>query len=289
MGILRGGSVIILCLLLLLSFIVMDSFYVLGSSLKYNNVQQDITTVVQDISSGTSVLPVDITGNFNLTRIALQVSAPIKQYCQATNSTEYNFTYENYRVVIPCNQTFLDNPGAIINKTVQDVTYGIYYTQYDCSFFNCFSKTQLPFFLVSKKAMDYWMNKFYIMLIASLVLIFLIFLLVEEKQNVAILAGALLILAAIPILKLKAVIDFFAGRFSPLIDLFLKNTGAVFTLSLIIGAVLVAAGILLRFLGRNTLKKKVSVDDVKSIVRQEIGKEKQSQPQPKKQKTKKKR
>ena len=273
MGIVRGGSVLILCVLLLLSLIVMDSFFILGSSLKYDNVEHGISTIVQDISNSGDLIPKELTGNFNVTKAATDVSLLIKYYCQNTNSSEYKFSYEGYNITIPCTQEFLNNPSAIINKSINDVTYEIYYQNYDCNFFDCFSKTNLPFFLVSEKSMNYWMNKFYIMLAVSLVLLFLIFLFVEQKQNTLIIAGVLLILSSFPILKLKDLVSILAGKFSSIINLFLSSTGMVFTLSLVIGGILILAGIILRILGRNVIKQKVSVNDVKNIVKEEISKQ----------------
>lgn len=254
MGIIRGGSVFILCILLFLSFILMDSFFILGSSLKYDHVQNGISTLLQNISSG-SLIPNALTGNFNLTQAAIGISFQLKIYCQNVSHTEYTFAYQDYNITLPCTADVVNNPQAIINKTFTDFSYQVYYKNYDCGFFDCFSKTGFPFFLISEKAMNYWLNKFYIMLAVSLALIFLIFLFIEQKQNTPILVGAMLILTAFPILKLKDLIDFFAGSFAPVINIFLSGTKTVFTISLVIGVILIALGIVLRILGRHTIKK----------------------------------
>lgn len=271
MGIFRGGSVVILCFLLLISFILVDSFLILGLSLRYNNVESGISLIVQNISSSNSILPPEITGNFNITKASLDVASKIATYCQ--NVTEYNFTYQGYNLTIPCNENFTANPQQIINKSMNDLTYQIYYANYNCGFFDCFSNTKFPFFLVSEKAMNYWMNKFYIMLGISLILILLLFLFLKQKLNTIIITGALLTITAFPILKLKDLVDFFAGNYSSLINLFLSSTGTVFTLSLIIGIFLIALGIALRIMMRNKVKKKLSVDDVKNIVKKEVADE----------------
>jgi hypothetical protein len=157
------------------------------------------------------------------------------------------------------------------------VIYDIYYKDYGCGFWKCFSKTGFPFFLVSKKAMDYWMEKFYLVLIVCLFLTGLIFLLVEQKANAPIIIGALLVISVFPLLKLKDLLYFLAGDFSSLINLFLSTTRSVFLFSLVLGLVLMAAGIGLRIFMPETLKKKFSAEEVKEIVKEEISKEKQAQ------------
>ena len=293
MGMIRGGSVFVFCLLLLISLFLMESFYVLGTSLQYNNVESGISGVLQNLSTSNNIISKEIIGDFNVTKAALDASAQLQRYCQ--NNTDYVFSYENYTVTIPCTAGITANPQAIINKTISDITHDVYYANYNCSFFDCFSKTKLPFFLVSEKTMDYMMNKFYFFFAVSLALLLLIFLLAEEKQDVPIIAGVLIIISAFPILKLKDLVDFIAGKFSPVIDIFLGSTGSVFTTFLIIGIVLIALGIAWKVFGRNTIKKKLSVNDVKGIVKEEMEEEKakgqrqqQKQQKPRKEKSQKK-
>jgi hypothetical protein len=274
MGFFRGGFVLILGVLLFVSFLALNSFFILESSLKYENVKESLYPMVKNLSeSGTTgLLQKEVIGEFNLTKAAEDNLDIIKSYCQ--NNTEYVFSYKGYTVNIPCyaNST---NPDVLINETFNDVIYDIYYKQYDCGFWNCFAKTEIPFFLVSQKARDYWKNKFYIALIASLILILLIFLFVEQKQNTPIVAGILLILSALSILKLEDFAYFLAGGFSSLIKIFLSNTHNVFLFSLILGIFLIVIGVGLRFFGSDFIKEKFSKKDIKEIVKEEITEEKQ--------------
>ena len=184
---------------------------------------------------------------------------------------------------IPC-ETVLNSssPDAIVNEAYEDVIYDIYYKDYDCEFWNCFSKTGFPFFLVSKKAMDYWMEKFYFTLLVSLFLIALIFLFVEQKINTPIIVGILLALSAFPLLKLKDFLYAIAGNLSVLINLFLSSARGVFFFSLIFGILLVATGIALRSWMPDSIKKKFSAKDVREIVKEEISKSNQSRRKKKK-------
>lgn len=276
MGFFRGGIVFILGVLLFISFLALNSFFILESSLKYDNVKESLYPLVKNLSeSGTAgLIQEQVLGDFNLTKVARDNVDKIKSYCQ--NNTEYLFSYEGYVVSIPCyaNATDID---VVINETFNDVIYDIYYKKYDCKFWGCFVKTQLPFFLVSQKARDYWKGKFYISLIASLILILLIFLFIEEKRNTPIVVGVLLVLSSISILKLEDVAYFFARSFSALIKIFLSNTQKVFVLSFALGILLILAGIVLRILGSNYMKEKFSKKDIKEIVKEEITQEKQKQ------------
>lgn len=279
MGFFRRGIVLILGILLFFSFLAMNSFFILGSSLKYENVHEGLYSVIRDISEGTNgVISQEVTGEFNLTDAAKDALATAKNYCKRQNTTYYNFSYEMYAASIPCEKVVnATSPETFVNETYDDVVYDIYYREYDCGFWNCFSKTGLPFFLVSEKARNYWMEKFYFTLLASLILIALIYLFIEQKINTPIIIGVLLVFSAFPLLKLKDLLYFLAGDFSVLINLFLSSTRSVFLFSLILGILLVATGIALRLWMPETIKKKFSVKDVKEIVKEEISKEKQAQ------------
>ncbi|MEK6847771.1 MAG: hypothetical protein AABX50_01440 [Nanoarchaeota archaeon] len=276
MGFFRGGFVLVLGVLLFLSFLALNSFFILQSSLKYDNVKDSLYPFVKNLSeSGTGgIIQKEVLGEFNLTKVARDNANTIKNYCQS--NTEYVFSYESYTVTIPCSANVTD-VGVVINETFNDVIYEIYYKQYDCKFWNCFVKTKLPFFLVSQKARDYWKNKFYISLIASLILIALIFLFIEEKRNTPIAVGTLLALSAFSMLKLEDLAYSLAGGFSELIKIFLSNTQKVFVLSLALGIVLVLTGIALRLLGSDYMKEKFSKKEIKDIVKEEITQEKQKE------------
>jgi len=282
MGFFRGGLVLILGILLFFSFLIMNSLFILSSSLKYDNVKEGLYPIVQD--AGTGIIPEELLGDFNLTKEANKELTKAKNYCRQ-NNTSYVFNYEGYVINISCQDVLNSNNSMeFVNETYNDVVYDIYYKEYDCNFWKCFSKTGLPFFLVSEKARDYWKSKLYFSLLASLILIILIFLLVEQKQNTPIIVGVLLVLSAFPLLKLKDLLYFLAGKFSSLINLFLSSTRTVFLFSLILGMFLVGAGIALRLLGRESIKKKFSKKDVEEIVKKEISKEKQAQQVKKKKK-----
>ena len=285
MGFFRGGLVFILGILLFFSFLTMNSFFILQSSLKYENVKTGLYPIMKDMSMSETggLIPKEIVGEFNLTDAAKDALRIAKSYCRNPNNANYVFNYGGYNVNISCDTVLnSSSPDAVINETYDDVIYDIYYKEYDCKFWDCFSETKLPFFLVSQKAMDYWKSKFYYSLLASLILIALIFLVIEEKRNTPVVVGVLLALSAFPLLKLKDFLYALAGEFSSLINIFLSTTHEVFLFSLVLGILLVGTGIGLRFWKPDFIKKKFSKKDVEEIVKKEISQEKQKQKNKKK-------
>ncbi len=293
MGFFRGGIILMLGILLFLSFFIMNSFFILSSSLKYENVKTDLYPLVKDMSmSGTGLIPKEIIGNFNLTNAATDSLNAFKYYCSNQNNTHYVFSYQGYTIDVPCQLANSSSPESFINETYNSAIHDIYYKQYDCKFWDCFSKTKLPFFLVSEKAMNYWKSKFYFFLLSSLILIALIFLFVEQKMNTLTIVGSLLALSAFPLLKLNVLLLLLfgilslAGNFSALINIFLSiflsSTHGVFLFSLILGILLIGTGVGLRLWKPDLIKKKLSKKDVEEIVKDEISQEKKKQKNKKK-------
>ena len=276
MGVIRGSLVIVVSVLLLISFIAMNSLFILSSSLKYNNVQEGLTPVIQDITGQESQLPSDLFGDLNVTKATEQEFQLMQVYCNTSNYTNYAFIFSGYNVNISCEDINMGQE-AVIDNAIRGVVEDIYYKDYNCNFWNCFSKESVPFFLVSQKAESYWSGKFYLALLASLILIALLFLLVEHKQNGFIITGALLILSVLPLLKLGSLLYAIAGNFSVLLEIFLKNVKLVYWISIVIGIILIGLGIAFKFWHPDFLKGKLSKNEVKDIVKKEMS-EKEAKP-----------
>src|SRR3989344_3772275 len=153
-----------------------------------------------------------------------------------------------------------DENRALFNETaVRELLQDSYYKNYDCDFWDCFASEQSPFFLVSQKARDYWKEKFYYSLLISLFLIALIFFLAQNKLNWPILVGSILILSAIPLLKIKGLISLFIpGEISALstfLNIFFSKAMMVFWISFILGLVLIGIGLGLKFSNADFVKK----------------------------------
>lgn len=250
MGFIRGGFLIIVSVLLFFSLLTLNSFLTVSSSLQYDHVQEQLTPVVQDLvnaSAENSILEKFNLSDFNVSKAIYDNMDTVKEYC--TNYSDYVFSFENYTLTLPCDKINEGNqsPETILNETANSFVESVYYKEYNCGFWDCFDKKSFPFFLVSEKARDYWKGKFYVSLLVSLALIFLAFLLLEKKLNLPILVGALLVVSAVPVIKLGGILAHFIGPpFIVLFNIFFSQADKIFWISFFIGIFLIAAGIALR-------------------------------------------
>ncbi|GAH58542.1 unnamed protein product, partial [marine sediment metagenome] len=200
-----------------------------------------------------------IEGDFNLTEEMEEAKEFMEEHCQ--NESSYVFSEGGYTFVIPCDilDEVEESPSALVEQGIENIIEQVYYDNYDCKFWNCFEETGLPLFLVSEKAKNYWQDKFYLTLIAFVVLVVLIFFLMENKQNTPIIVGSLLALSSLPLLWLEKIIgSSIAGdSYLALVGVFFSKIGSVFWIVFISGLIILGAGIALRFLpGIFTKKKK---------------------------------
>ncbi len=268
MGVIRGFFLVIATVLLFLSLISMTLFWTLGSSLSYNNVEKQSVIIIKDFLQDT-----------NVTDHIQKVYPIIQLYCQ--NYSNYVFSLEGYTVDIPCDVA-LQGDDAVIEEGIKDMVHEIYYTEYDCDFLNCFNEMYIdskgkvtPFFLISEKAYDFWNNKFHISLIASLVLLALVFLLIEKKTTMPLLIGSLLIISSLPFIKLDVLLSLFSDKTSvKLLSIFFSQAYFIAVKILIAGIILLAIGIILKI-----FKVGFSISDFISKIKEKIqeGREKQKQ------------
>ena len=274
MGFFRGGLLIILSILLLVSLIGLNSFFIVSSSLEYDNVKEGLINLVngEDVlqeAAESFGFEEDVGFEVNLSEIEEEVFDLAKAYC--ANSINYVFSREGYTIEIPCDVVF-EGKESFIDKTIENIVYEIYYKDYDCDFWNCFSTEENMLFLVSEKTKDYWKGMLYWAFLVSLILTILIFLVVEQKQNFPIVVGVLVFISSLPFMKADSFISFLAGDFSEFVIPFIENIKNVFWFSLIIGLLFIVVGIVWRFWKPDSLKKKFSRKDIRKIVKSESGK-----------------
>ena len=190
----------------------------------------------------------------------------------------------------------------LTNSVMKSSVDEIYYRQYNCNFFDCLSKTGSPFFLVSKKAVDYWNSKFYLSILISFILLILIFFLLKNKLNLFFVAGFSFIFSSLPLLKLQSFLLFliklsfnlfssnsllngfgYINSVDPniilsVISVFFSQYSLAFLVMFILGILLVVAGIVLKFWSyfSGRTKHMFSRKEVENIVRAEIKKSNQS-------------
>ena len=276
MGFFRSSFLGFVCLLLFSSFLVMNLALTLDSSLKYENVQKEIPPLVTELTNGSGgLLSLVDTKGIDINQATDKAKTAMETYCQ--NNTEYTFVFEGRTVSVPCSSLQSDNPlESVLNETVSSFVGDFYYKEYDCSFWSCLTKEKVPFFLVSQKAKDYWHQQFIFALMASFVLVILLFFLAESKANWPVLVGGLLILSAAPLLKIKAFISLFIPEKIHVISLFLNiffsKAYATFWISFIVGLVLIGLGLGLKFSNAEFVKNILDKVEKKEVEKEVVEK-----------------
>lgn len=256
MGFIRGSLVVVASIILFLSFLVGNVFLTLNLSLDYEVVQPELISVVEEVAEG----------EMGLSMAALDDFGVMELYCEDHSEFVFNYEQFDYTLVIPCD-VIVQGSEAVIDHAVEGFVEDVYYRDYDCGFWNCLEENPIPFFLISQKAKNYWNNKFYLLLIVSLVLIGLMFFLVEQKINLPIITGSLLTISALPFMKLEGLLSLVSDNsFFQFFTVFFTKAHTVFLISFILGLIILGAGIGLKLWKFGAGKdKKVSKKEVKEI------------------------
>lgn len=235
MGAIRGVLLVFVSVLLFLSFVVTTLFWTLSISLNYENLQKEATTTIRDT----------IQEKFNIAGELESQSSLIGTYCQT--NTEYVFSYgDEVTISIPCSVA-LQGTSAIVDEMIKDIVHNIYYKEYDCNFIDCFKKSELPLFLISEKANNYIKSKLYLLLAISFALLVLMFLLIEKKTNMPILAGSLLAVSSLLFFKIDKLFFFISDETAmKILGIFFSKAYSVSLKLLIVAGVLILLGIVLK-------------------------------------------
>ncbi|MFC1710946.1 hypothetical protein ACFLZJ_02205 [Nanoarchaeota archaeon] len=263
MGFIRGGLLVIASIILLILFVIGGVLLVVSLSLTEDNVKTGLTAAATDVIDEQLNIVEELDKEFTI----------MQDYC--VNNTEYVLSYEGNTVVIPCT-TVSEGLEPVLQQGVEDFVDDIYYKEYDCGFWDCLEKTGSPFFLVSKKAQDYWMGKFWLTFGIAVILILLMLLLVENKVNLPIIVGALLAVSSIPIRKLDWVGGFISDSSAlQVLSIFFTKSQLVFVIVLVLGLLILIAGIVLRLLKFGlTGHKKITKKEATEMVKKEVEKTK---------------
>ncbi|MEK6895498.1 MAG: hypothetical protein AABX48_03170 [Nanoarchaeota archaeon] len=298
MGIIRGGEVIFLSVALLILLIATNALLTVGLSLKYQNLQPELTKAVHDTLYGDNFSSfineqVDIVkstcaspGNFYYTNKEHNTNAFVP--CTVVesgkdNTTSYitkglnssfvkddmnkiyytmlstcqtgNYTITedglNQTIVIPCDVANQGNE-EVTNYALSQIAQRAYYENYSCDYWTCIKEGN-SLVIVSEKSQEYWMGKFYIALLISLVVIVLLFFMLEKKADLLIIVGIITALSALPILKINDLIVYLLGnsllQFLKIFETLFNQASYVFNISLTIGIILFVIGVAIRIAG----------------------------------------
>lgn len=238
MGFIRGSAFVILSVLFFISLLVLNSVLVVSYSLDYKNIQSELVPVVKQV----------VENQINLTDLVDNHQYPLMQKFCANSSINYNFSAGNYSFNIPCS-VISNGTSAVIGYGVDTVVHDSYYADYNCSFFDCFKQNTLPLFLVSKQSFDYWQSKVYLIALASLILLALMFLFIEKKSNLPLVAGSMVVLTALPFMKLDIFFSSLPRDYLKFLAIVFNQSYKVFIIMAAIGIVLIATGIIMKVFG----------------------------------------
>jgi len=251
MGFIRGFFLFFIVGLLFVSLFAGNLFLTLTLSLTYDNVNTELSSAVSDIVKGEvegKLADLGITeSDLNLTEEVEDRMDDMEEYCEnETDETEYVFSYEDYTFEVPCEKVG-QGTEAVIEESVENAVERIYYKSYDCEFFDCINQGEF-YILISEEAKIYWKSKFYITLIASIVLAALALLLTQRKRNYPIILGILMAVSAIPFVKAETwIISLGSSTYLSFVSIFISEAPRVFWIMFIPGVVLIVLGIVLHF------------------------------------------
>lgn len=236
MGFIRGLLAVIVGTLLFVSILAGVLLLTVSSSLKYENIKENLAPIAKEAL-----------GQVEFTNQLQSMSSVMKSYC--SKNSEYIFKYQNYSLAFPC-EIVLQGTDATINYGIEKTIEGIYYREYDCDFLNCFAKGEIPLFLISQKAEDFWTSKFYLSLLISILLAVLMFFIVKKKTGFPIILGSFFVVVSLAILGIgKLISKFFDNATGNLVGLFFSASYSLFIKMLIAGIVLIITGIILKIMG----------------------------------------
>jgi len=226
MGWIRGFFTVIVGVLLFFSLFAVNLFGILSLSLTYENVYNESSVIFEDILQ-----------DLNVSSIIEERYPVIVSFCQ--NNSEFVFSEADYVFEIPC-ESVLQGTEAVIDEGVKSVVRKIYYEDYSGNASSYLDESQsAPLFLISQNAQKISNKVFYYSILASLILIILLFVIVEKKSNAFLIPGIYLVSNSLVFFKIK---DIFSLYSEGIVFQFL---GIFFSTAFPVSIRLLIAGILL--------------------------------------------
>lgn len=233
MGTLRNFFTVIVAVLLFFSVLSLNLFWILSSSLTYENIYETSSLVIKGILS-----------NLNISFIMEDYSPKIIAYCQ--NNSEFVFSEQGYVFEIPC-ESALQGTDAILNEGIKNVVYQIYYKNYSFSKNSIDELQNNPLFLISEKTHNFTNKILYFSSSIFIILFVTLFFLVDKKSNAFLIPGIYLIFSSLLFFKMdKLISKSFSEIVSQFLGIFFSTSFSVSIKLLILGIVFIFIFILLQ-------------------------------------------
>lgn len=237
MGFIRGALGVFVSILLFIVFLVGSVFLTLTLSLQYENVHDTLVPIVQDTLG--EEIGVDISLEIEKELASMEIQC--EDYPEG-----YVFSEGGYTITLSCD-ALTQGIDAIISSGIDSLIEGVYYKEYTCSFWKCFGEEEIPLFLISEYAKEYWRAKFYLALAIAIGLMIALFFLFRKKQNTFIVPGILLVVAALPFLRIGSLASISGDRvIFELLSIFFSKAKSVFRISFFTGIGLIILGFIFK-------------------------------------------
>ncbi len=237
MGFIRGALSVFVSILLFIIFLVGSAFLTLNLSLQYDNVYEHLAPLIQNTLE--EEIGVNIPAEIEKELSSMKIQC--EDYPEG-----YVFSEGEYTITLSCD-TLTQGTDAIIASGVNSLIKEAYYKEYTCDFWKCFGEEEIPLFLISAYAKDYWRAKFYWTLTTAIVLMAILFFLYKKKQNFLIVPGILLMAAAVPFLRLGFLMNISGDNMIlELLGIFFSKARVAFRISFFTGIGLFVAGLIFK-------------------------------------------
>jgi hypothetical protein len=147
-----------------------------------------ITFQHPDFSLGNKALADDVSKNYQ----------KMTDYCLEHQTYSVKDESSGFEFVFSCSKVW-EGSEVLIDYAVESLISEVYYKEYDCSFLDCFKKTDSMYFLISLHSQEYFKRKAVFFSLLALVIFGLMFFLLAKKSIVFIVSGALLIISSFSI------------------------------------------------------------------------------------------
>lgn len=263
MGMLRSGGLAVLAIIIFLLLLVTNGLLAVTMSLNYQVLEPELISVVTDIVVERGV------------KAEIAEGLPSMQE-DCLNSSNFTFDQAGIVMTIPCDVVG-QGEVAILDFAITDIVNDIYYKDYNCTFWACSTEESIPTHLFSEMARSYWRGKLSLVLGIVIVLIVLGFLIAEGRKNYPFLLGGLVILAALPFIKVSWFFSLFGSfELARVLGVFFSQAFSVFLIMITIGVVLILLGVAIKFVGLGSFIDKIMGGEKKRMkveVKEEVKKE----------------
>lgn len=241
MGFIRGGLFTILSIIFLIAILSIALLMTVSKSLEYKNLEDNVGEVIVN----------EIGDQINLSETLNETQAVFNMYCQ--NQTEVVLESEDLPIDlnISC-ESLQQGEDAVINEVVNESIEQIYYDEYDCNVWDCLDNQEQVFFFFSEGFKNYVEAKSTLFLIIIIIVFILMLLLAEHRSNAFIVAGILMIIVALPFMKLSGIFGFVEGALGILFDVFFSKSYSTFIKLFIWGLAFLIIGLAFKFTSLGT-------------------------------------